>query len=147
RLSQEKSSSSRARWDALSHFCAFADIADLTPVQRTACLAYWYSGLVLMGGHREYFFHSSYSRHSEIVTALHAIGADEQAEILIRADKAVKAAQDQAPEYCENRHIAAVENADLAGYDDAFECCPRSIQAALMDYLDRHEPEFIKYTP
>ena len=145
RISQEKAASPKARWDALSDFCAFAEIDDLTPVQRMAYLAYWYSGLIIMGGHREYFLHSLYARHPAIVAALRAIGAYEQAEILVKADKLVKAARDQAPEYYENRHLAGVEFADLTESDDAFERCARSIRQSLMAYLDKNEREFIEY--
>lgn len=136
-----------ARWDALNEFLAFADITDLTPMQRVAYLAYWYSSTVLAGGHREYFLNSNYACGDETVAALRTIGATAQADILVAAKRAVRNAMHRAPQQYENRFLAGVEFADLTEFDDALEQCSPSIPDVLMDYLDKHDTEFIEWKP
>jgi len=136
-----------ARWDALNEFLAFADITDLTPVQRVAYLAYWYSSIILAAGHREYFLNSKYSYHAETVAALRTIGTMAHADTLVAAQRAVSIASERAPEEYEDRHLAGVEFADLFEFDEAIERCNPSVPDALMGYLDKHEAEFIDWKP
>ena len=147
-LSREKAAKDPGvRWDAMNEFCAFADLKDLTPVQRVACLACDYSSTVTMADHHEYFSRMPHPDHDEVTAALRAIGATEQAAILSAARSAVAAASRRAPEEYENRYLAGVEFADLIEFDESFERCATSIPACLMDYLDKHESEFIEWKP
>jgi hypothetical protein len=148
KLSRRKTENHPAiRWNALSEFLALAVIERLTGVQRIGYLAYWYASLVSMGGHEEYFSNPAYSRHIEIVEALRAIGAVEQADILVAANTAVEAAGARAPEIYENRHLAGVEFADLTVFDDNFESCTQSVPDALIGYMIKQEKEFIEWNP
>jgi hypothetical protein len=147
-LSRKKAAKNpNARWEGLNEFLAFADIRSLPPVQRIAAVAYGYSSHVEMAGHQDYFSAASQPDYLEAVSALRAIGATEQASILSSALDTVDAASSRAPEEYSNRFAAGVEFADLAEFDDAFESCTRSVSECLMDYLDKHETEFIEWRP
>jgi hypothetical protein len=137
----------QVRWEALNGFLAFADLPKLSPAQRIAYLAYAYSSHIQMAGHRDYFSTAPQSGYSEVVSALQAVGAAEQASILAAALQAVQAASERAPEKYSNRFAAGVEFADLTEFDDAWERCARSIPACLLDYVGRHESEFIEWKP
>lgn len=136
-----------ARWDALNQFCAFAEPASLTPVQKVAHLTYWYASLVDTGGHHEYFAHVPRPNHNNVLAALRAVGASEQAVILAAAWRAIDLAGTRAPQRYADRYLAGVDYADFEEFDRAFERCTRSISACLMDYLDQHEAEFIQWKP
>src|SRR6266481_2428316 len=73
------------RWDALNEFCASAEVPNLTPLQRVACLAYWYMSGVEMGGHHDYFSQTPRPDCDEVAAALREVGAMEQASILVAA--------------------------------------------------------------
>jgi hypothetical protein len=119
------------RWDGLNEFLAFADLATLSPVQRVAYLAYWYSSHIEMAGHRDYLRTPCKAGHAEVVAALRAVGAMEQASVLIAALEAVHTASSRAPLEYANRFAAGVEFADLVEFDDAFERCTRSVPQCL----------------
>jgi len=135
------------RWDSLNEFLAFVDLAKLSPVQRVAYLAYWYSSQVEMAGHRDYFLSPRKAEHSEVIEALRAIGAIEQASISNAALEAIQNAGSGVLANYEDRFAASVDFSDLTEFDDAFERCARSFQKCLMEYLDKHEKEFIEWLP
>jgi hypothetical protein len=135
------------RWDGLNEFLAFADLTKLSPVQRVAYLAYWYSSHIEMAGHHGYFSTPPKCDYSEALSALRAIGAIEQASVLTSALDAVQAASARAPEEYSNRFAAGVEFADLTEFDETFERCTRSVPDCLMDYVEQHEGEFVEWRP
>jgi hypothetical protein len=135
------------RWDALNQFCAFAEPASLTPVQRVAHSAYWYASLVEAGGHHEYFAHVPRPDHDQVLAALQTVGACDQAAILVAARGAVAVASSRAPEEYADKYVAGVEFADFEEFDQAFEHCSRPVSACLMDYVDKHESDFIEWRP
>ncbi len=136
-----------ALWDALDEFLAFANINDLTPVQRVAHLAEAYSRAVFVTGHREYFLNSDPTCLDETVAALRTIGVTPQADILTAAMREVSNARDCAPAQYENRQLAGIEFADLTEFDNAFERCTRSVDDALTEYYAKHESEFVDWKP
>ena len=145
-LSRKKATRNpNVRWEGLNEFLAFADLAGLLPTQRIAYLSYWYSSHIEMAGHHDYFSTPPKSDYSEVVSALRGIGAIEQASVLTAALDAVQAASAQAPEEYSNRFAAGVEFADLTEFDEAFERCARSVPDCLMDYVNKHESEFIEW--
>ena len=133
------------RWHALNEFCVSAHVTNLTPVQRVACLAYWYMSGVEMGGHHDYFSQTPHPDSDEVAAALRYVGAIEQASILVAAHKAVTMASGRAPAEHVDRYLAGVEFADLVNVDEAFDRCTRPIATCLVDYLDKHENEFIEW--
>jgi hypothetical protein len=135
-----------ARWNAMNDICALSDIKDLTPVQRVAHLCYWYMSEVYNGGHYQYFVNKHAYDHMEVVRALEAIGAAEQATSLAAALKAVTASPVGEPQTVE-QFLAGEETANLASYDAAFYKCKRTIESCLKNYLDKHEEDFIEWTP
>jgi len=137
----------RVRWDGLNEFLAFADLTKLSPAQRVAYFAYWYSSHIEMGGHHDYFSSPPKCDYSEIVSALQAIGAIEQASVLTSALDAVQTASARAPQEYSNRFVAGVEFADLTEFDETFALCTRSVPDCLVDYVEQHESEFIEWKP
>lgn len=145
--SEKAGKNPNVRWKELKEFLAFADPQKLSPAQRIACLAYAYSSHIQMAGHRDYFWSIPQPVYSEVVSALWAVGATEQASILTAALDAVHAASGRAPEEYSNRFAAGVEFADLTEFDEAWERCTRSVPECLLDYVGRHESEFIEWKP
>ena len=134
------------RWNTMNDMCALSDINDLASVQRVAHLAYWYMSEVENGGHYQYFLNKVHFDHDEVIRALEAIGATEHAIILSGALKTVRATPLGTPQTVE-QYLEGEEAADLSGYDMAFGGCKRSVFQCLQDYLDKHEGEFVEWTP
>ncbi len=147
-LSRKKAAKNpNVRWEGLNEFLSFADLPGLSSAQRVAYLAYGYSSHIEMAGHHDYFSTTPQPDYFEVVSALRAIGAIEQASVLTAALDAVQAASARAPEQYSNRFVAGVEFADLTEFDEMFECCTRSVPDCLMDYVEKHESEFIEWRP
>jgi hypothetical protein len=125
------------RWNAMNDMMAQSDIGDLTPIQRAAHLAYWYMSEVYNGGHDQFVSNHAELDHFEVVRALEAVGATEQAGILGDFLRTVTATESGA-----QRTVM-----DYLEHDAAFGSCKQSIEACLEDYLDKHEAEFIEWTP
>jgi len=134
------------RWNAMNNLCALSDIRDLTPIQRIAHLAYSYASEVENGGHYQYFANMADCDHHEVIRALEAVGAAEQAIILGDALAAIRLTPVETPETVE-QYLEGETLASLTRYDEAFAACRRSVFECLENYLDQHEPEFIEWTP
>ncbi len=134
------------RWNAMNDMMSLSDIRDLTPIQRAAHLAYWYMSEVYNGGHEQFISNHADLDHFEVVRALETIGAVEQAGILRDFLSAVTAspsgAQRTVLDYLE--HGPGI---DSSRHDAVFGSCKRSVETCLEDYLDKHESEFIEWTP
>jgi len=147
RLSRKKAAKYPGmRWEALNEFCTSHDVSELTPVQRIAYLAYWYASDVQNAEHHQYFLHMADFDQVEVINALRAVEAMEQASVLDDAFRTIGIAADGAPQNT-NRYLTGVEMADFTEFDDAFAKCAKPVFACLMDYLDKHEGEFIEWTP
>jgi len=147
-LSRKKAAKNpNARWEGLNEFLSFADLSSLSSAQRVAYLAYGYFSHIEMAGHHDYFSTTSQSDYPEVISALRAIGAIEQALVLTAALDAVQAASIHAPEQYSNRFAAGAEFADLTEFDERFKACTRLVPNCLMDYLEKHESEFIEWRP
>lgn len=148
-LSRKQAAKRRSlRWEKLSEFLAFAGLPTLSPVQRVAYLAYEYqTHIIEMAGHHDYFSTCCSPDYSEVVSALQSVGAVEQASILTTALEAVYTASERAPREHANRFLAGVEYADFVQFDSAMQQCSRPVPECLMDYLDKHETEFIEWKP
>lgn len=134
------------RWNAMNDLLSLSDIRDLTPIQRAAHLAYWYMSEVYNGGHEQFISNHADFDHSEVVRALEAVGAVEQAAILRDFLSAVTAT----PSGAHRTVLDYLEHGpgiDSARHDAAFGACQRTVEACLEDYLDKHESEFIEWTP
>jgi Domain of unknown function (DUF4375) len=130
------------RWNAMIHLLALSPLHDLTPVQRTACLAFWYDSEVNNGGHWQYFCNRD-DDPNEVIASLKEIGAKEQARILKEAvatfPEGIK------PPTNVEEFIAGYDELGMENLDNAFYACAKSIDDCLEDYLDRHESEFIEW--
>ena len=134
------------RWNTMNDMCALSELNDLTPTQRVAHLVYWYMSEVENGGHYQYFLNKVHFDHDEVIRALEAVGATEQVTILGDSLTTVRASTLGAPQTVEE-YLEGEEEADLSLYDTAFFACHRSVFQCLQDYLDKHEEEFIEWTP
>lgn len=133
------------RWNAMNSLLALSELEDLTPVQRRAHLAYWYMSEVYNGGHWQYFCNKAHYDQQEVVEALKAVGAAEQAGILRQA--LARFPRDiHYPETVED-FIAGYDEVDMDDLDQASGRCNRTMEDCLLDYLDRHESEFVEWTP
>lgn len=134
------------RLEAFSEFCTFADLKDLTPVQRIAWLAFDYASAVENNDHYQYFLERRELDPAEVISALRTVGAAEQADILTAAHRALVDAAERGPQNGD-MYLTGVDRADFTEFDDAFARCPRPVFACLAEYLDRHESDFIEWTP
>ena len=136
----------RVRWNAMNNMMALSNIGDLTPIQRAAHLAYWYMSEVYNGGHEQFISNHAELDHFEVIRALEAVGAAEQAGILRDFLGAVTAsplgAQRTVLDYLEHGPYI-----DSSQHDAAFGKCKRTVETCLEDYLDKYESEFIEWTP
>ncbi|MBL9139085.1 MAG: DUF4375 domain-containing protein [Verrucomicrobiales bacterium] len=134
------------RWNAMNDMMALSDIRDLTPIQRAAHLAWWYMSEAYNGGHEQFISNHADLDHLEVVQALETVGAIEQAGILRDFLAAVTAdpsgARRTVLDYLE--HGPGV---DSSRHDAAFGNCMHSVESCLEDYLDKHERDFIEWTP
>lgn len=147
-LSRKKAAKNpNVRWEGLNEFLSFADLSNVSSMQRIAYLAYGYSSHIEMAGHHDYFTTTPQLDFSEVVSALRTIGAIEQASILSAALDAIHAASVDAPDQYSNRFVAGVESANLPQFDEMFERCARSVPDCLLDYVEKHESEFIEWKP
>ena len=145
-LSQADVAQNNARlWEALNGFFAFTELDDLSPEQRAAGLAYDYAGSMGIGGHAHYFSLVPPPDYTEVIAALSVIKAVEQATILTEALEAVRRAAEQAPSQFANRFAAGIDRADLDLFDQSFALCKRTIPECLVEYVDRHQRDFIQW--
>ena len=139
------------QWDAFIGLIAGAVPADLTPVQRVAHLAWWYSSEVLNGGHDQYLGSGEEIDHREVINALTTIGARCQADVLAEALTYFREAATTMPDdYAEL--LRWQEQYGYAGtmgaFDRRFHACRPPIEASLRErYLRDHEPAFIRWVP
>jgi len=130
----------------MNDMLSLSDIRDLTPIQRAAHLAYWYMSEVYNGGHEQFVSNHAELDHFEVVRALEAVGAVEQADILRDFLSAVTAS----PSGDQRTVMAYLEHGpgiDSSQHDSLFAKCKRTVESCLEDYLDKHENEFIEWTP
>jgi hypothetical protein len=132
-------------WEALNEFFAFTELNDLSPAQRAPGLAYDYAGSMGIGGHAHYFSLIPHPEYAEVIAALSAIRAVEQATILSAALDAVHRAGEQVPAQFTNRFAAGVDRADLEQFDQLFAMCKKTIPECLVDYVDSHQGDFIQW--
>jgi len=134
------------RWNAMNDMLSISDISDLTPTQRAAHLAYWYMSEVYNGGHEQFLTNHAELDHFEVVRALEAVGAVEQAGILADMLRAVTVSPTGAPRTVLH-YLEHGPGIDSSRHDAVFGSCKRSVETCLEDYLDKHESEFIEWTP
>ena len=85
--------------------------------------------------------------HQEVGAALRDIGASEHAAVLESAMNEMATSEEiDFPQTAEDYLSSAKEN-DLKTFDEAFSACKRPIEDYLEYYLDRHESEFIEWSP
>lgn len=147
-LSRKKAARNpNAFWESLNDFLALAEIGSLSEVQRAAYLAYWHWSHVRLGGYQDYFSTPPKADNSEVASALRTIGATEMASILSTALDAILAASDRAPGNYSNRFAAGVDVADFTEFEDAFERCSQSFPVCLLNFVAKHESEFVEWKP
>ena len=134
------------RWNTMNDMMSLSDIRDLTPTQRAAHLAYWYMSEVYNGGHEQFISNHADLDHFEVVQALETVGAAEQAGILRDFLSAVTASSSGARRTVSD-YLEQGPGIDSSQHDAAFAKCKRTVETCLEDFLDKHESEFIEWTP
>lgn len=139
------------KWNALIDLISAADLDELTPVQRIAHLAWWYNSEVLNGGHDQYFGNKDYFDHSEVVSALDALGATCQHDVLKEALIYFTKAQEDMPDGYDEYLAWDQEyryGDQMSNFDKQFYGCRPEIETELLEnYLNANESEFIKWVP
>ncbi len=139
------------KWNAFIELISGADLDELTPVQRIAHLAWWYSSEVLNGGHGQYFGNKDYFDHAAVMSALSSIGARCQSDILKEALEYYLKAQREMPNDYDEYIVWEKQyeyESQLSIFDKHFSNCTPEIETELLEnYLEMNESEFIKWVP
>lgn len=125
-------------WNAFVDLLAMEEYDDLSPVQRTAHLVFWYDSEVQNGGHGQYLANRGVHRLAETVAALRGVGLPCQAQVLSRALEALSATAPGA-EWAD-----ALEDRLIDELDAAFHQCARTVSEALELHLARHADEYLE---
>ena len=137
------------RWNAYVDLLAMSELAQLTPRQRVAHLAFWYDAEVQNGGHDQYFGNKESFDHAEVARALETLGAVCQAGVLRRARAFVEQAAELQPDGYEEFlrwDQSFGYSGQLLEFDGEYaECSPQLSPGLLESYLDAHESEFIEW--
>jgi len=136
-------------WNALIDLISGNDPEELTPVQRTAHLAWVCSSEVLNGGHDQYFGNQEHLDHREVISALTVPGAVRQSEILKEALNYFARAQQEMPDDYE-QYVAWDKHygygARMIEFDQRFYDCRPEIETELLEaYRGANESEFITW--
>lgn len=139
------------KWNALIDLISGADLDELTPVQRIAHLAWWYSSEVLNGGHEQYFGNKDYFDHTEVISALNSLGAKCQRNILREVLAYYLKSQKEMPNDYDEYIVWEQEygyGSQMSTFDQQFYDCRPEIETELLEnYLNGNESEFIKWVP
>jgi hypothetical protein len=134
-------------WNTFIDMCACEELADLSPVQRTASLALHYMSEVDNGGHFQYFVNKAHFPHEEVVSSLRAIGALHSERVLSAVLMQMGGDMPEFPREAEE-YIQAESEAGLSKFDRAWgEEGYREIISCLERYLSDHEREFLQWAP
>ena len=137
------------RWNAYVDLLAMSDLAELTPLQRVAHLAFWYDSEVQNGGHDQYFANKASFDQAEVAQALETLGAVCHAGVLRRAWAFAEQAAELAPD--DYREFDAWNESygygrQLLEFDLEYGACSPELSPPLLEsYLDAHESEFIDW--
>jgi len=138
------------KWNAMADLLSRSDLEELTAVQRLAHLAWWYNNEVLNGGHDQYFVNKDYFVHSEVISALHSLGAVNQSNILREALIYLTKAIDHMPNDYDEFIAWDKEyryGDQMSIFDNQFYNCRPDIDELLENYLATNESEFIQWVP
>jgi hypothetical protein len=130
-------------WNAFVDILAMEKYEDLTAIQRTAHLCFWYDAEVQNGGHLQYFENRGTDLVQHTVLALVDIGAGCQARVLEAASRQYLSVDRRSIDTVE----AFVEEA-LAGefeqFDGDYHQCSPTIADLLETYLQAHQDSFVE---
>jgi hypothetical protein len=108
-----------------------------------AHLAFWYDSEVQNGGHLQYFENQGTARVGEVVGALRRLGADCQADILLRA-KAQHGMEPRPPISSVEEYVEIALKGEYASLDSEYYAAEPATTKLLADFLESHEGEFIE---
>jgi Domain of unknown function (DUF4375) len=133
---------SRADWNAFVHLLATTDYGNLTALQRSAHLVFWYESEVQNGGHLQFFTNQPYERAKETILSLNVLGAPDHAQVLEQALARWSVAARLPPaDFVEYSAVALeMEFEDL---DRAFHDCRVPLTNALERHFAEHEEGYI----
>ena len=130
------------KWNQFVDLLAMEEYSDLTEIQKVAHLCFWYDSEVQNGGHFQYFLNRGIKLVSETEKALHTVGANAQAEILVKAVNVFNTMElttiANADEYAEIEEEGKFLKLDMEYYQ-----MEPSINDFLEQYLEKFEEEFV----
>lgn len=130
-------------WNAFVDLLAMEDYEELTEVQKSAHLVFWYDAEVQNGGHLQYFLNSAGQRAEETLDALGNLKLDFQKAILAEAISLI--AEYPLPEIeTVDDYVAEAMEDKFGEFDSLYYACEPSAIAVLEDYLKSNFNEFIK---
>jgi len=130
-------------WNEFIDLIAVEQYEELSQIQKTASLLFWYDSEVNNGGHLKYFSNSAGEKANETVEALSATGLNCQRDVLNNATFAYS--QEVSGEITSSEDFVSEA---LEGKLDVFDehyyrCRPRTIEF-LESYLEENLNEFIE---
>jgi hypothetical protein len=133
---------SGAIWNAFIDLLATTEEYDLSALQRTAHLVFWYESEMQNGGHLQFFSNWDTKRASETVLSLGAIGAPGHAQILKQAlDRWTSIAR--LPPGDNLEYSAVASEMEFNDLDHAFSDQRPDLVQVLERHLSEHEAEYI----
>jgi hypothetical protein len=136
------SQNSHADWNAFIGLLAMTDHDDLTTLQRSAHLVFWYESEVQNGGHLQFFLNQSDDRMEETVSSLNTLGAPAQAQVLEQALARWRGAA-RLPPADAMEYSAITFEMEFDDLDRAFHDCSIPLIEILRRHFVAHEAEYI----
>lgn len=125
-------------WNAFIDLLATEQYLDLSPIQRTAHLVFWYDSEVQNGGHGQYFENRGVNRLAQTVAALKELGLVCQATVLAGAGAALSATE-PGTDWTDTLSDRFVDELDAA-----FHRCTTTVTEALERHLGEHAAEYVE---
>lgn len=132
-------------WNAYIDLLATSDYQQMSAIQQTAHLAFWYESEMQNGGHLQYFENQGTTRLAETITALKTLQAAAQAAVLDAAARQYLAThKDQGDDGDIADFVSEALQGGFGDFDKQFLDCPTPLQKHLADYLEIHKAEFVE---
>lgn len=130
-------------WNLFIDICAVEETWDLSPIQQTAHLAFWYDSELNNGGHLQYFENHGLTKYQDTLDALSILGAQCQRSVLERA-YLLAADPDSLHPKTVNEFVKVERDSDYETLDNEFHKCRPIVHDLLEKYLAKHFNEFIQ---
>ncbi|MBI3822061.1 MAG: DUF4375 domain-containing protein, partial [Planctomycetes bacterium] len=128
-------------WNEFVGILAMSEYDDLTEIQRTAHLCFWYDSELQNGGHLQYFENQGDTRVEEVIRSLKLLRGAAQADVLLRAAVRFRSKRRKRIENAEDYVEKALED-EFDSLDSDYYRCRPEVGELLENYLAEHRDEF-----